>query len=144
MAGGRRKARSIALQALYEIDSVQHDPEETLKNLREELKLSEETFKFAGELVNGVVRYKEKLDAQIHRYAPAWPIEQIAFIDRNILRLAIFEILIDNKIPVKVAINEAVELAKNFGGDSSSKFINGVLGAISANINKEDPSIGGK
>ena len=131
MAGGRRKARSIALQALYEIDSVQHDPEETLKNLREELKLSEETFKFAGELVNGVVRYKEKLDAQIHRYAPAWP------------RLAIFEILIDNKIPVKVAINEAVELAKNFGGDSSSKFINGVLGAISANISKEDPSIGG-
>ena len=92
MAGGRRKARSIALQALYEIDSVQHDPEETLKNLREELKLSDETFKFAGELVNGVVRYKEKLDAQIHRYAPAWPIEQIAFIDRNILRLAIFEI----------------------------------------------------
>jgi N utilization substance protein B len=143
MAGGRRKARSIALQALYEIDSVQNDPEETLKNLREELKLSEETFKFAGELVNGVVRYKEKLDAQIHRYAPAWPIEQIAFIDRNILRLAIFEILIDNKIPVKVAINEAVELAKNFGGDSSSKFINGVLGAISANISKEDPSIGG-
>jgi N utilization substance protein B len=143
MAGGRRKARSIALQALYEIDSVQHDPEETLKNLREELKLSEETFKFAGELVNGVVRYKEKLDAQIHRYAPAWPIEQIAFIDRNILRLAIFEILIDNKIPVKVAINEAVELAKNFGGDSSSKFVNGVLGAISANISKEYPSIGG-
>jgi len=144
MAGGRRKARSIALQALYEIDSVQHDPEETLRNLREEQGLSEETFKFAGELVNGVIRYKEKLDAQIHRYAPAWPIEQIAYIDRNILRLAIFEILIDNKIPVKVAINEAVELAKNFGGDSSSKFINGVLGAVSANISKEDPSIGGK
>ncbi|MFY9812735.1 MAG: transcription antitermination factor NusB [Dehalococcoidales bacterium] len=144
MAGGRRKARSIALQALYEIDSVQHDPEETLRNLREEQGFSEETFKFAGELVNGVIRYKEKLDAQIHRYAPAWPIEQIAFIDRNILRLAIFEILIDNKIPVKVAINEAVELAKNFGGDSSSKFINGVLGAVSANISKEDPSIGGK
>jgi N utilization substance protein B len=143
MAGGRRKARSIALQALYEIDSVRHDPEETLKNLQAELNLSEETFNFAGELVNGVVRYKEKLDAQIRRYAPAWPIDQIAFIDRNILRLAIFEIIIDNKIPVKVAINEAVELAKNYGGDSSSKFINGVLGAISANINKEDPSIGG-
>jgi N utilization substance protein B len=144
MAGGRRKARSIALQALYEIDSVQHDPEETLKYLRAEQGFSEETFKFAGELVNGVIRYKEKLDAQIHRYAPAWPIEQIAFIDRNILRLAIFEIIIDNKIPVKVAINEAVELAKSFGGDSSSKFINGVLGAVSVNISKEDPSIGGK
>ena len=144
MAGGRRKARSIALQALYEIDSVQHDPEETLKHLQEEADLSEENFGFTRELVEGVVRYKEKLDAQINRYAPAWPIEQIAFIDRNILRLAIYEILINNKIPVKVAINEAVELAKNFGGDSSSKFINGVLGAISANINKENPSIGGK
>jgi N utilization substance protein B len=144
MAGGRRKARSIALQALYEIDSVQHDPEETLNNLQAEAKLSEDNLGFARELVDGVIKYKEKLDAQIHRYAPAWPIEQIAFIDRNILRLAIFEILIDNKIPVKVAINEAVELAKNFGGDSSSKFINGVLGAISANINKENPLIGGK
>jgi N utilization substance protein B len=143
MAGGRRKARSIALQALYEIDSVRHDPEETLKNLQAELDLSEETFGFVRELVEGVVRYKEKLDAQIQRYAPAWPIGQIAFIDRNILRLAIFEILLDNKIPVKVAINEAVELAKSFGGDSSSKFINGVLGAISANINRENPSIGG-
>src|SRR5208283_5688582 len=133
---------SIALQALYEIDSVQHDPEETLRNLREEQGFSEETFKFAGELVNGVIRYKEKLDAQIHRYAPAWPIEQIAFIDRNILRLAIFEILIDNKVPVKVAINEAVELAKSFGGENSPRFINGVLGAISTKIEKENPDQG--
>ena len=146
MAGGRRKARSVALQALYEIDMVKHDPEETLAHLQKETELSEENVGFARELVEGVVRYQEKLDAQIHRYAPAWPIGQIAVIDRNILRLAIFEILIDNKIPVKVAINEAVELAKKFGGDSSSKFINGVLGAISANINmnKENPSIGGK
>ena len=140
MAGGRRKSRSIALQALYEIDSVKHDPEETLKNLQAEAGLSEENIGFARELVEGVVRYKEKLDALIRRYAPAWPIEQIAVIDRNILRLAIFEILIDNKIPVKVAINEAVELAKDFGGDTSSKFINGVLGAVSANIKKENPS----
>ncbi len=144
MTGGRRKARSIALQALYEIDSVQHDPEEILVHLQAEADLSEENFRFARELVEGVLRYKDKLDAQIQRYAPAWPIEQIAFIDRNILRLAIFEILIDNKIPVKVAINEAVELAKSFGSDSSSKFINGVLGAVSANINKENPSLGGK
>jgi N utilization substance protein B len=135
MTGGRRKARSIALQALYEIDAVQHDPGETLKHLQEEANLSAENINFARELVDGVVKYKEKLDAQIHRYAPAWPTEQIAVIDRNILRLAIFEILIDNKIPVKVAINEAIELAKNFGGDSSPKFINGVLGAVSANIN---------
>ena len=69
------------------------------------------------------------------------PVDQIAVIDRNILRLAIFEILIDNRIPVKVAINEAVELAKNFGGDTSSKFVNGVLGAVSADIIKESPSV---
>jgi N utilization substance protein B len=139
MAGGRRKARSVALQALYEIDSVQHGPEEALKHLQAEAGLSEENIGFARELVEGVVKYKEKLDAQIHRYASAWPIAQIAIIDRNILRLAIFEILLDNKIPVKVAINEAVELAKSFGSDSSSKFINGVLGAVSANIKKENP-----
>ena len=144
MTGGRRKARSIALQALYEIDSVNHDPEETLNHLRTGSSLSEESFGFARELVEGVIKYRDKLDRRIHKYAPAWPIKQIAIIDRNILRLAIFEILIDNKIPVKVAINEAVELAKNFGGDSSSKFVNGVLGAVNADTEKENPLIGGK
>jgi len=78
----------------------------------------------------------EQIDSYIKRFAPAWPIEQISIIDRNILRLAIFEILINNRVPIKVAINEAVELAKAFGSNSSSKFINGVLGAIS-NINNQ-------
>lgn len=139
MTGGRRKARSVALQALYEIDSVEHDPGETLTHLQKELGLSEDNAKFARELVEGVVRYREKLDDRIHHFAPAWPVEQIALIDRNILRLAIFEILIDNKIPVKVATNEAVELAKKFGSDHSSKFVNGVLGAVIASIGKEIP-----
>ena len=67
----------------------------------------------------------------IQNFAPAWPVEQIPLVDRNILRLEIFEILIDNKVPVKVAINEAVELAKTFGSDNSSKFVNGVLGSVS-------------
>jgi len=139
MSGGRRKARSIALQALYEIDSVGHDPVESLAHLQQETALSKETAQFARELIEGVVKYKKKLDDQIHRFAPAWPVEQLAVIDRNILRLAIFEILIDNRIPVKVAINEAIELAKHFGSENSSKFINGVLGAVSANIKKEIP-----
>ena len=137
MAGGRRKARSIALQALYEIDAVGHDPETTLRHLLEETKLTEENVSFAQELVRGVVRYKEKLDAHIKRFAPAWPVEQIAVIDRNILRLAIFEVLLDNKVPMKVAINEAVELAKDFGSDNSPRFVNGVLGAVSALIKNE-------
>ena len=137
MAGGRRKARSVALQALYEIDAVGHDPEVTLSHLLEEATLTGENASFAQGLVRGVVRYKEKLDAHIRRFAPAWPVEQIAVIDRNILRLAIFEVLLDNRVPVKVAINEAVELAKDFGSDNSPRFINGVLGAVSALIKDE-------
>ena len=93
---------------------------------------SEENNAFVRELVSGVVQNREEIDNNIRRFASAWPIEQIALIDRNILRLAIFEILFDNKVQVKVAINEAVELAKDFGSDSSQKFINGVLGSVSA------------
>ena len=143
MAGGRRKARSLALQALYEIDSVGHDPEATLTHLLEETKLTGDNATFMQDLVRGVVRYKEKLDAQIQRYASAWPLEQIAVIDRNILRLAIFEVLLDNRVPVKVAINEAVELAKDFGSDNSPRFVNGVLGAISTLTKNEEPETGG-
>lgn len=137
MTGGRRKARGIALQALYEIDAVGHDAAATLDHLLQEAALPEENATFVREMVEGVVRYKAKLDTHIQRFAPAWPVEQIAVIDRNILRLAIFEILLDNRVPVKVAINEAVELAKTFGGDNSPRFINGVLGAVSAAAKKE-------
>jgi N utilization substance protein B len=143
MVSGRRKARSIALQVLYEIDSVGHDTEETLSRFLEEAKLTPENADFARELVMGTFRYKVKLDSQIHRFAPARPVEQLALVDRNILRLAIFEIMIDNKIPEKVAINEAVELAKRYGGDNSPRFINGVLGAVSTLIKKEKHSQGG-
>ena len=136
MAGARRRARAIALQALYEVDSVGHDIEETLTNLLANVELSEENAVFAGELVNGVIQHKPEIDQQIKSFAPAWPVEQIPVIDRNILRLAIFEILFDNKVPVKVAINEAVELAKTFGSDNSARFINGVLGSVSALASK--------
>jgi N utilization substance protein B len=94
--------------------------------------LSEENKIFVHELVDGVIQNKEEIDRSIQRFAPAWPVEQIAIIDRNILRLAIFEILFDNKVPVKVAISEAVELAKSFGSDNSGRFVNGVLGSVSS------------
>lgn len=136
MAGARRRARALALQALYEVDSVGHDVDGVLSHLLDETKLSEENSAFVRELVIGVVRDKEKIDLDIQRFAPAWPVEQLAVVDRNILRLAIFEILLDNKVPVKVAINEAVELAKLFGSDNSPKFVNGVLGAISTLANR--------
>ncbi len=131
MAKARRKARTVALQALYEIDSVEHEPDRALAHLLAEEGLSGETASFVCELVRGVIHSKEKIDHNIQSFAPAWPIEQIPVVDRNILRLAIFEILFDNKVPVKVAINEAVELAKIFGSDNSSRFINGVLGSVS-------------
>ena len=132
MAGARRKARTLAFQALYEIDSTGHKPKEAISYLLADARISAENVKFARELVNGVVQNREKIDENIQRFAPAWPIEQISAVDKNILRLAIFEILIDNKVPLKVAINEAVELAKVFGSDSSARFVNGVLGAVSS------------
>jgi N utilization substance protein B len=136
MAGTRRKARSIALQALYEIDSVGRNAEAVVERLLAEGELSEENNAFVRELVGGVVQNKGEIDGNIQRFAPAWPVEQIAMIDRNILRLAIFEILFNNKVPIKVAISEAVELAKGYGSESSSKFVNGVLGAVSALANR--------
>ena len=132
MAGERRKARAIALQALYEVDSVGHEVEGVVNQLLDKEGLSEENANFTRELVSGVIQNKEKIDLNIQSLAPAWPLEQIPVVDRNILRLAIFEILLDNKVPVKVAINEAVELAKTFGSDNSSRFVNGVLGSVSA------------
>ena len=119
-----------ALQALFEIDSVNHDPEMVLQRRLEEKSLPPSGSEFARNLVSGVLEYETHLDELIQKNAPEWPVEQIAIIDRNILRIAIFEIAIDRSTPPKVAINEAVELAKLFGSDSSSRFINGVLGAL--------------
>ena len=132
MPGVRRKARTAALQGLYESDAAGHKVDDVLVRLLIEGGFSEENSGFAWVLVKGVVNNQEKIDEYIRRFAPAWPIEQIPAIDRNILRLAIFEILFDNGVPVKVAINEAVELAKAFGSNNSSKFVNGVLGSVSS------------
>jgi N utilization substance protein B len=126
----RRQARVTALQALFEIDSVGHDPVMVLQRRLEEKALPASGSKFARNLVSGVLEHKTYLDELIQKNAPEWPVEQIAIIDRNILRIAIFEIAIDQGTPLKVAINEAVELAKLFGSDSSSRFINGVLGTL--------------
>jgi N utilization substance protein B len=132
MVGVRRKARTIALQTLYELDCSAHQPNEILARLLQEKPLPDEAADFARSIVNGVLGNKKSIDDVIRRFAPAFPIEQIAPIDRNILRLAIFEVLFDNRVPVKAAINEAVELAKSFGSDTSQKFVNGVLGSVTA------------
>ena len=130
MVGFRRKARIIALQTLYELDCSAHQPNEILARLLQEKPLPDEAADFARSLVNGVQQNKKNIDDVIRRFAPAFPVEQIAPIDRNILRLAIFEVLFDNRVPIKAAINEAVELAKSFGSDTSQKFVNGVLGSV--------------
>jgi N utilization substance protein B len=131
VAGQRRKARIIALKALYELDTVAHQPQDILERLLEEAAAPPEVAAFTRELVAGVLTHVSEIDEVIRQKAPAWPLEQVAVVDRNILRLAIFEILLDNRVPVRAAINEAVELAKAFGGESSPKFVNGVLGAVS-------------
>jgi N utilization substance protein B len=120
----------VALQALYEIDCVSHPPSVVLYRHLSENTLSPGYADFTRHLVNGVLAYRDVLDQFIHQHAPEWPLEQMAYIDRNILRMAIFEFAIDGGTPVKVAINEAVELAKWFGSDSAPRFVNGVLGSL--------------
>lgn len=113
------------------MDAVGHDPLAVLSRLTEERNLPQEVASYGRQLMEGVTRHKQRIDDIIQSCAPAWPVSQLSHIDRNILRLAIFEILVDNSVPLKVAINEAVELAKTYSSDSAPRFINGVLGAVS-------------
>lgn len=126
----RTRARSIALQALYEIDLASHLPGTVLDERLAEADLTPELSEFARSLLFGVLPLRDKLDAVLARYAPEWPLDQVAAIDRNILRLAAWEAAVQKETPIKVVINEAVELSKLYGSDSTSRFVNGVLGAI--------------
>ncbi|NWF63561.1 MAG: transcription antitermination factor NusB [Chloroflexi bacterium] len=126
----RTRARSIALQVLYETDLSAHLPGDVLRTRLEETTLPPELAEFARGIIFGVMPLREQLDQVIAKYAPEWPMEQVAAIDRNILRMACWEFAISRETPVKVAINEAVELAKLFGSDSTARFVNGVLGTL--------------
>lgn len=136
MVGSRHRARELALQALYEIDYTGHKAEEVTNHLLAEKVLDEEHANFGLDLVKGVIEHQAEIDEKIRNFAPVWPLPQMSAIDRSILRLAIFEILVDNRVPVKVAINEAIELAKTFGSKSSPQFINGVLGSVSSLVKR--------
>ena len=107
-----------------------HPVEFSFKWLNDEARLPKASSSYAKELVQSVSSCREEIDQLIQKYAPAWPVEQLPAVDRNILRLALYEIRFGAGIPHKVAINEAVELAKAFGSESSPKFINGVLGSL--------------
>lgn len=126
----RSIARRIALQALYEIDLANHPVGEVLTIHLQTQQPSRRIVKHVQNLVHGVRDNRPVLDEAIEHYAPEFPLDQIAFIDRNILRIAIYEFAVRARTPVGVAIDEAVELAKLFGADGASSFINGVLGAI--------------
>lgn len=126
----RTKARALALQVLYEVDVTQHAPGNVFKERLEETPLTDDLAEFARQIIFGVLPLTADLDQSIAKYAPEWPFDQIAAIDRNILRLACWEFTVYHETPLKVAINEAIELAKHYGSDSAPRFINGVLGSL--------------
>ena len=126
----RTRARSIALQVLYEMDIANHPPADILTQRLEETPLTDELADFSRQIIFGVLPLAQELDQIIAKYAPEWPLDQIAAIDRNILRVACWEFAVQGETPVKVAINEAVELAKMYGSDSAPRFVNGVLGSL--------------
>ena len=130
----RRQSRTAALQSLFAADvrGIWNDP--PLEWLDEDEDLPESSVEFAEELLRGVSRSHLGLDNVITRYAPAWPVSQLSVIDRNILRIALFELIYTPGTPRKTAINEAVELAKIFGSESSARFVNGVLGSAMSGL----------
>ena len=132
----RTRARSTALKALYEIDLVGHPISSVLEYRLSDDALEERLIEFTKNIVRGVWPMKDELDAFIAEHAPEWPLDQVAIIDRNILRIALWEFAVSSDTPIKVAINEAVELAKTYGSDSSPRFINGVLGSLAMRENE--------
>ena len=128
----RTKARSLALQALYEIDISGHSPSEAIEERLQDEPLENNLADFARQIVHGVQPIMGKLDEFIAQYAPEWPMDQVAAIDRNILRIALWEFGVEGVTPSKVAINEAIEMAKMYGSDSTPRFVNGVLGSLAA------------
>lgn len=136
----RHLSRSIAMQSLYEWDfsGKKLDLTKTVEKNLKEFGPGLEDSSFTWQLVTGVVQHLPEIDKIIEKAAPEWPLNQISIVDRNVLRIGLFELLFADKaaVPPKVAINEAIELAKSFGGQSSGKFINGVLGTVYKEIEK--------
>jgi len=130
----RTKARAVALQALYEYDLTGHPPALSIDQRLIEEPLEEKLKEFSQNIVSGVFPNIQKLDEIIAHNAPDWPLDQVATIDRNIIRIALWEFAVEKCTPIKVAINEAIELAKVYGSDSTPRFVNGVLGSLAARI----------
>lgn len=137
----RTRARCAALQALYEIDMTGHPPGTVIQERVIDSSLDDSMADFSRQIVTGVRSIVNNLDQFIAEHAPEWPLDQIAIIDRNILRIALWEFAVSGKTPIKVAINEAVELAKLYGSDSAPRFVNGVLGSLASRHNEINQAI---
>ncbi len=132
----RRRARMAALQSLFASEVKAQDAQSSLAWLTDEDMLEAATVDFAASLIRGVTDSRTELDKVIQRYAPAWPVPMLSVVDRNILRIALFELLHTPNVPPKTAVDEAVELAKVFGSDSSARFVNGVLGSVMTELDQ--------
>ncbi len=127
---GRRRAREVALQVLFQVDVGKVRPERALIFTFNEFQITGETAAYARALVEGALAHLEEIDSLLRKYATDWDLPRMANVDRNILRLALFEMLYSREVPVNVAIDEALELAKTFSTDDAPRFINGILGRI--------------
>ncbi len=132
----RTKARSLALQVLYEYDITGHAPGTIFEYRLSEMELDDKLAEFSRSIIFGVIPLIQKLDAIISEHASEWPLEQVAIIDRNILRIALWEFAVSKSTPLKVVINEAIELSKVYGSDSTPRFVNGVLGSLASQENE--------
>lgn len=137
----RHLARTIAMQTLFLWDfngKKGMDFKEAIENNYSNFAPNFDDGGFALSIINGVIEHVDDIDRHISKYATEWPLEQITIVDRNILRIGVYELLFNDDIPAKVAINEAIEIAKSFGGESSGKFVNGVLGAIYKDVDVKE------
>ncbi|MCS6798795.1 MAG: transcription antitermination factor NusB [Myxococcota bacterium] len=134
--GSRRRAREAALQMLYQMDVAAMGADEAIARYWDELATERDGESFANELVRGVERERERIDALIRGVSEHWRLERMACVDRNILRLGVYELLAVPDVPRRVTLNEAIELAKRFGAEGSAAFVNGVLDRIAADLGK--------
>ena len=135
--GGRRRSRELALQVLYQIDITRGNAGDALDLFCKSFEGLEKPGEFSEKLVEGVCRHRKEIDNIIEKYSDNWKLRRMSKVDRNVLRLAIFELFYCDDIPSKVTLNEAIDLGKKFGSEKSGSFINGILDSISLSIDKD-------
>lgn len=131
-SGKRHQARELALRVLFQLETSDDDPDEVLSYHAAESAATPDVANFAAELVRGVLAHREQLDAVLADASEHWKVEQMAKVDRTILRIAVYELTVDKQVPTKAAINESIELAKTFSGEEAGRFVNGILGRVAA------------